>query len=94
MIITIHGKKGEGKTSLAKKICNGKKHCIIEESFLKSPFWGNEIDLNAEVLIIDEVKNYNETFSFFNTDVLIINRQLKKPLNLKTPDVILIVNLI
>ncbi len=38
MIITIQGKQGEGKTTLAKKMRKGKKVSFIEENSLKSTF--------------------------------------------------------
>ena len=90
MIITIEGKQGEGKTTLAKKICKGKRVSFIQEHSLKSPFWANQMDDDTEILVVDEVANYEETYSLFRAGILRINRQCKEPLDVKMPDVILV----
>ena len=81
MIITIQGKKGEGKTSLVKKICKGKKVSFIEECSLKSPFWVNQMDKNTELIVVDNIKHYNDTYGIFRKKMLIINRRSKEPIN-------------
>lgn len=90
MIITIEGKKGEGKTSLARDICHGERVFEIEEQMLNSPFWTNEMAFHTETIIVDEVVNYRETRELFNKDLLEINKKGKHPINIKMPDVILV----
>lgn len=92
MIITIEGKQGEGKTTLAREICKGKKVSFIKEHSLISPFWTNQMDDDTEMIVVDEVKKYEETYAIFRSDFLTINRQCKKPINVKMPDVILVLN--
>ena len=90
MIITIQGKQGEGKTTLAKKMCKGKKVSFIEEHSLKSPFWTTQIDNDTDYIVVDGVTNYEETYSIFRSEILIINRQCKKLVDVKMPNVILV----
>jgi len=90
MIITIQGKQGEGKTTLAKKMCKGKKVSFIEEHSLKSPFWTTQMDNDTDYIVVDGVTNYEETYSIFRNEILTINRQCKKPVDIKMPDVILV----
>tara|TARA_R110002012_G_scaffold279428_2_gene467445 strand:- start:1003 stop:1281 length:279 start_codon:yes stop_codon:yes gene_type:complete len=90
MIITIQGKQGEGKTTLAKKICKEKKVSFIEEHSLKSPFWTNQIDDNTDFIVVDDVTNYKEIYSIFRSEFLEVNRRGKDPFYIKTPNVILI----
>ena len=90
MIITIQGKQGEGKTTLVKKMCKGKKVSFIEEHSLKSPFWTNQMDDDTDFIVIDDVTNYEETYSIFRAEILTINRQCKEPFDTKMPNVILV----
>lgn len=90
MIITIEGKQGEGKTTLARKISKGKKTLFIPESSLTSPFWTNQMEDDTEFIVVDEVRKYDETCNVFRSDLLTINRRCKKPFNVKMPDVILV----
>ena len=90
MIITIQGKQGEGKTMLAKKMCKGKKVSFIEEHSLKSPFWTSQMDDDTDFIVIDDVVNYEETYSIFRSEILTINKQCKNPVDVKMPDVILV----
>lgn len=90
MIITIKGSQGEGKTTLAKKMCKGKKVFFIEEHSLKSPFWTSQMDDNTDFIVVDDVSNYEETYSIFRSEFLTINRQCKKPFDIKMPNVILV----
>ena len=90
MIIIIQGKQGEGKTTLAKKMCIGKKASFIEEHSLKSPFWTNQMNDDTDFIVVDDVTNYEETYSIFRSEILTINRQCKEPVEVKMPDVILV----
>ena len=90
MIITIQGRKGEGKSTLAKKICKEKKVLFIDEHSLKSPFWTIEIDNDTEFILVDDVTNYEETYSIFISEILTIHRQCKEPFDIQMPDVILV----
>jgi thymidylate kinase len=90
MIITIEGKRGEGKTTIADKILNGIKYSYIHENSLKSPFWSSFIEQDSEFLVIDEVVNYEKVYNMFNVDSLNINRKGKPRLQIKTPNIILI----
>ena len=90
MIITIEGKPNEGKTSLAKKICKGKKASFIQESSLSSPFWTAQMDDDTDFIVVDDVKNYEKTYSKFRCDQLTINKQCKEPVIVNLPNVILI----
>lgn len=90
MIITIQGKQGEGKTTLAKKICKGKKVSFIEEYSLKSPFWASQIDNDTDFILVDNVRDYEETYSVFRAEQLTINRPCKEKFDIKMPDVILV----
>jgi hypothetical protein len=90
MIITIQGKRGEGKTAVANKICEGKKSVCIAEYSLASAFWTEEIDVDTEIILIDDVRNYDKTCKYFRSEFLTINKQCKKPVNINMPDVILI----
>ncbi len=90
MIITIQGKPGVGKTTLAKKICKEKKVSFIEEHSLKSPFWTNQMDDDTDFIVVDSVTNYEETYSIFRSEILTINRPCKEPVEVKMPDVILV----
>jgi len=90
MIITIEGKRCEGKTTLARKISKGKKVSFIEEHSLKSPFWTNQIHNDTELIVVDDVTNFETTYGIFRAEILTINRQCKEPIDVKMPDVILI----
>lgn len=90
MIITIEGKQGEGKTTLAKKICKGKKVSFIDEHSLKSPFWTNQMDEDTDIIVVDNVKDFENTYSNFRAKSLSINRPCKNPINRKMPDVVLV----
>lgn len=90
MITIIQGKPGEGKTTLAKKIGEGKKCCFIEEHSLKHPFWAASLERDTQLIIIDDVKNLQETLSFFQRDILIVDKPRKKPFSMPMPDIILV----
>tara|TARA_R110002124_G_scaffold65918_3_gene180137 strand:+ start:290 stop:610 length:321 start_codon:yes stop_codon:yes gene_type:complete len=90
MIITIQGKQGEGKTTLAKKICKEKKVSLIQEHSLKSPFWTNPIDNDTDFILIDDVTNYEQTYSILKGETLTVNKPGKEPFGMKMPDVILV----
>lgn len=57
MIITIEGKNGEGKTTLAKMITeiNNKKAIFIYEYDLYNKSWLSELDSSIHFLVIDEI---------------------------------------
>jgi cytidylate kinase len=90
MIITIDGKKGEGKTTLVKNICKGKKVSFINECSLVSKFWTCQLDNDTDIIVIDEVKHFNKTYSIFSNAFLTIENPQKEPFVLNMPDVILV----
>ena len=90
MVITIQGKPGEGKTNLAKKICEGKKVYHVEESSLKHPFWTQVMDEDIDFILVDDVKNYNETYAVFRSEKLTIEKRGKYPVDIIMPDVVLV----
>jgi broad-specificity NMP kinase len=89
MIITIEGRDNEGKTTFAKKISEGKK-VYIRELDLNSNFCFSEVDEDVEFIIIDDIKNYDKTYSFFKSEKLTINKQHKETIFIKMPHIILI----
>ncbi|QQY83413.1 hypothetical protein JJL45_05325 [Tamlana sp. s12] len=92
MIITIEGKPSEGKTTLAKKLCKGKKVSFISEVSLKSPFWASQMDDDTEIIVVDDVKHYQESYSIFLSETLLINTPGEKSVEVKMPDVILVLD--
>ena len=92
MIITIEGDRASGKTTLAKKICAGRKYSCIDESMIKTDFWAAHIDESVEFLIFDEVSKLDEIYNFFKekNGVLTINIPCKKPSKIRMPHIILI----
>ena len=90
MIITIEGNTGEGKTTLAKTICIGKKFLFIEESFLRSPFWTSQLDDETDFILVDNIRNYKTTKDIFENEFLTINRRSENAFDIKMPDVILV----
>ena len=90
MIITIEGGRYEGRTTLAKEICKGKKVLFTDEHSLKSPFWTNQMDDDTDFIVVDDVTNYEETYSIFRGETLTVNRRYREPFNISTPNVILV----
>mgnify|MGYP003640975131 CR=1 FL=1 len=78
------------KKKKIKKMCIGKKVSFIEEHSLKSPFWTNQMNDDTDFIVVDDVTNYEETYSIFRSEILTINRQCKEPVEVKMPDVILV----
>lgn len=79
MIITIEGKQGEGKTTLANEICKGKKTVFITESSLKNSMWSAQIDRETEFLVVDEVILFSKTQHFFRKAIRKFSKTEKFP---------------
>lgn len=90
MIITIEGKPGEGKSTLAKKICHGKKTYNITEFDLSGPFWTINMDYDTEIIVVEDVKKYNETYLKFCSQSLKIEKIFQKTVEIEMPDVVLV----
>ena len=90
MIITIEGKPSSGKSILAEKICLGKEFVLFSEHNLKSFFWTTIITETTEVIIVDDVVDYEYIYSLFSSDFLTINRRGNMPFKIKMPTIILI----
>lgn len=90
MIITIEGKAGEGKTTLAREIFEGRKVVQIQERALHHYFGLSMVDKDTEVIFIDNVRNLKETHQLLKEDFLEINYPCKDPITIETPDIILV----
>ena len=93
MIIEIRGKRGEGKSRIAKSISKDPKYdfsTLIYEDELSNKFWTDSFARVSDLIIVDDVKNYNDTFDIFNRDKLVIRRRGEMPYEIDMPDVILI----
>lgn len=90
MIITIEGKPGEGKTTLAKTICHGKKTYKICEHDLNSPFWTQQMDYDTEIIVVEDVQHYLSTYANFLFPKLKINKRYKECVEIDMPDIVLV----
>ena len=91
MIIEIRGKRGEGKSRMAKSI--SKKYVVstlLYEDELLDKFWTDSLVRVSDLIIVDDVKNYKNTFDIFNRDKLVIRESGKMSYEIDMPDVILI----
>lgn len=91
MITIITGKRGSGKSSLAKKIVGDKKAVWVQQHSLKSDFWASEYEVKAdtEVIIVDEVSDISKVKELFN-DVLVIQERLKRKRRVSMPQIIIV----
>lgn len=90
MIITIEGKAGEGKTRQAREMTEFCDVVQIQEHQLKGSFGCMQVDENTDYIIIDDVRDYDFVYNFFNKDTITIVRPNKKDIEIKTPTVIII----
>jgi len=93
MIIEIRGKRGEGKSLMAKSISKDPKYdfsTLIHENDLSGKFWTDSWVRISGLIIVDGVKNYRNTFDIFNRDKLVIRRRGEMPYEIDMPDVVLI----
>ena len=92
MIITIEGKKGEGKTKLAEQISKGKIVHYITEEHLKNGirFRFSCLYINTDYIIVDDVIDIEAARDFFKTENLWIEQRGQEGFYIPTPDVILI----
>ena len=90
MIITIEGKRGEGKTMLAREITKGKRAVWINEYRLDSQWWTGLIDKTTEFIVFDEISDINKLNHLINADSLIIQKPMKPPYLIPMPSLILI----
>ena len=90
MIITIEGKRGEGKTSLAKQITNGKRTIWMAEHNMDT-YWGTGlIDETIEYVVIDDIVNMDKFTHLKDAHTLIIERPMKPSYEIPMPNFILI----
>lgn len=92
MIITIEGNPEEGKTSLAKKICENRKTVFINSCSIFTPFGFMSIENDTEFIIVDDIKrkDFEKVYSVFKQKNIQIERRGEKIFSIKTPNVILI----
>lgn len=90
MIITIEGKRGEGKTMLAREITKGKRAVWINEYRLDSQWWTGLIDKTTEFIVFDEISDINKFNHLVNGDSLIIHNPMKPSYEIPMPSLILI----
>lgn len=90
MIITIQGKRGEGKSTLANEICRDKWSIHINETHLKDPFCFSHTSESTEFIVIDGVCDYDKVFNLFNKDELEINTPFEKSYSINMPNIIII----
>ena len=93
MIIEIRGKRGEGKSLMAKSISKDPKYgvsTLVYEDDLSNKFWTDSWVRVSGLIIVDGVKNYKNTFDIFNRDKLVIRKRGEMPYEIDMPDVILI----
>ena len=91
MITIITGKRGSGKSSLAKKIVGDKKAVWVQQHSLKSDFWASEygVKKNTEFIIVDELSDIDKVKELFN-DVLTIQERLKRKRRISMPQIIIV----
>ena len=92
MIITIQGKQGEGKTSLAKKIYENRKAVFINVRDIFARFGFMSVENDTEFIIVDDIKrkDFEKVYSVFTENNIKIERRGEKSFSIKTPNVILI----
>jgi len=97
MIITIEGSRGEGKTELSKFLAMNFGYALeINEYNLrhKGTIWISSEKhtdyLRANVIIIDDVRNYSKMIEFFSKPEIHIDVACGGKFKIKTPHIILI----
>lgn len=90
MIITIEGLAGEGKTSLAKDIINGREHIEIAYQDIDSYFSTRNLTEEHEFILVDDVIDMDKAVAIFSKPKIQVNNPCKIPFYVNTPNVILI----
>jgi hypothetical protein len=90
MIITIKGKRGEGKSLLAMQIIKKDSFVMLVENDLKSNFRLSKLTNKTKYIIIDDVVNYNKIYNIFKAKTLRINIQFQESFVIEMPNIIII----
>ncbi len=90
MIITIEGERETGKTLLAREISADRETVWLEEYEIDGMFGLSDILESTQLVIIDNVRNYEKTKSIFDKKNIVVQKIFCDEKVITTPDVILI----
>jgi len=91
-VTIITGSPASGKTTLAKNMCEGKKSIWL--SSLDSHSF-SEINIDTDIVVIDGLatkSNLEKLKSFYTAEKIIVEKQLKDPVKIERPELIIISN--
>lgn len=88
MIITIEGRPGEGKSTLAGAICAGKNVLHITENDLNGRLWFCT-DNVPDYIVVDNVNNIELVKDWFSSDNIIYHVKFEENMDVPMPHVII-----